>query len=201
MKSKDVLKLLKVTRPTICKYVKEGKIRAVKINRTVLDYNEDDVFEMAGIKNRCQAVIYARVSTPSQKSSLDTQIETLLSYANSNGYEIDRVYKDVASGLNFDRRDFNLLLMDVLQYKIKTVFIINKDRLSRVSFNMWKELFAYFRCQIVVLNDIESNTEDEEKEIFHDLISIIHYFAGRMGSKRRKNKLKLLQENLEVEQV
>lgn len=50
IKSKDVFKLLKVTRPTLCKYVKEGKLRAIKINKTKLDYNEYDVFTLAGIK-------------------------------------------------------------------------------------------------------------------------------------------------------
>jgi len=201
MKSKEVLKLLKVTRPTLCNYVKIGKIRAIKINKVKLDYNEDDVFELAGIKNRSKAVIYARVSTSKQKSSLDTQVETLLSYANTNGFEIDKIYKDMASGLNFDRSEFNLLLMDVIQYKIKTIFITNKDRLSRISFNMWKELFAYFNCSIVVLNDLNEKTESEEKEIFEDIISMIHCFAMKMYSKRRKNKLKMIEENLEVEQV
>ena len=199
MKSKDVLKLLKVTRPTLCKYVKEGKLRAIKINKTKLDYNEDDVFDLAGIKNRSKAVIYARVSTQNQKSSLQNQIDTLLQYANSNGFEIDKIYKDIASGLNFDRGEFQTLLSDVIQYKIKTVFITNKDRFSRISFNMWKELFEYFNCNIVVLNDIKDINESEEKEIFEDIISMIHCFTMRMHSKRRKNKLKLIKENLEVD--
>lgn len=199
MKSKDVLKLLKVTRPTLCKYVKEGKLRAIKINKTKLDYNEDDVFDLAGIKNRSKAVIYARVSTQNQKSSLQNQIDTLLQYANSNGFEIDKIYKDIASGLNFDRGEFQTLLSDVIQYKIKTVFITNKDRFSRISFNMWKELFEYFNCNIVVLNDMKDINESEEKEIFEDIISMIHCFAMRMYSKRRKNKLKLIKENLEVD--
>lgn len=200
MKSKDVLKLLKITRPTLCSYVKTGKLRAVKINKTKLDYNEDDVFELAGIKNRCKAVIYARVSTTKQKTSLQNQIDTLLQYANSNGFEIDKIYQDVASGLNFDRGEFQTLLSDVIQYKVKTVFITNKDRFSRISFNMWKELFSYFNCNIVVLNDIKEINESEEKEIFEDIISMIHCFAMRMYSKRRKNKLKMIQENLEIEQ-
>jgi len=199
MKSKDVLKLLKITRPTLCRYVKEGKLRAIKINKTKLDYNEDDVFDLAGVKNRCKAVIYARVSTQKQKSSLQNQIDTLLQYANSNGFEIDKIYKDIASGLNFDRGEFQTLLSDVIQYKIKTVFITNKDRFSRISFNMWKELFSYFNCNIVVLNDIKDINESEEKEIFEDIISMIHCFAMRMYSKRRKNKLKMIQENLEVD--
>lgn len=200
MKVKDVLKLLKVTRPTLCRYVKEGKIRAVKINRTKLDYNEDDVFKLAGIENRAKGVIYARVSTDKQKSSLQNQIDTLLQYANSNGVQIDKVYKDVASGLNFDRGEFQSLLSDVIKYKVKTVFITNKDRFSRISFNMWKELFSYFNCEIVVLNDIEEINDFEEKEIFEDIISMLHCFAMRMYSKRRKNKLKLLEENLQIEQ-
>ena len=200
MKVKDVLKLLKVTRPTLCRYVKEGKIRAIKINRTKLDYNEEDVFKLAGIENRAKGVIYARVSTEEQKSSLQSQIDTLLQYANSNGVQIDKIYKDVASGLNFDRGEFQSLLSDVIQYKVKTVFITNKDRFSRISFNMWKELFSYFNCEIVVLNDIKEINDSEEKEIFEDIISMLHCFAMRMYSKHRKNKLKLLEENLQVEQ-
>lgn len=160
---------------------------------------EDDVFELAGIKNRAKAVIYARVSTKKQSSSLENQINTLLQYANSNGFEIDKVYKDIASGLSFDRGEFQTLLMDVIQYKVKAVFITNKDRFSRISFNMWKELFAYFNCRIVVLNETEDKTENEEKEIFEDIISMIHCFAMKMYSKRRKNKLKLIEENLEIE--
>ena len=200
MKGKDVLKLLKVTRPILCRYVREGKIRAIKINRTKLDYNEEDVFKLAGIKNRAKGVIYARVSTNKQKSSLQNQIDTLLQYANSNGVQIDKIYKDVASGLNFDRGEFQSLLSNVIQYKVKTVFITNKDRFSRISFNMWKELFSYFNCEIVVLNDIKEMNDSEEKEIFEDIISMLHCFAMRMYSKRRKNKLKLLEENLQVEQ-
>ena len=200
MKGKDVLKLLKVTRHTLCKYVKEGKIRAIKINRAKLDYNEEDVFKLAGIENRAKGVIYARVSTNKQKSSLQNQIDTLLQYANSNGVQVDKIYKDVASGLNFDRGEFQSLLSDIIQYKVKTVFITNKDRFSRISFNMWKELFSYFSCEIVVLNDIKEINDSEEKEIFEDIISMLHCFAMRMYSKRRNNKLKLLEENLQVEQ-
>ena len=65
---------------------------------------------------------------------------------------------------------------------------------------MWKELFSYFNCEIVVLNDIKEINDSEEKEIFEDIISMLHCFAMRMYSKHRKNKLKLLKENLQIEQ-
>ena len=134
--------------------MKEGKIRAIKVNRTKLDYNEEDVFKLAGIENRAKGVIYARVSTNKQKSSLQNQIDTLLQYAGYNGVQIDKIYKDIASGLNFDRGEFQSLLSDVIQYKVKTIFITDKDRFSRISFNMWKKLFSYFNREIVVLNDV-----------------------------------------------
>ena len=65
---------------------------------------------------------------------------------------------------------------------------------------MWKELFEYYNCNLIVLNDDKEKTENEEKEIFEDIISLIHCFAMKMYSKRRKNKLKMIEENLEVEQ-
>ena len=52
----------------------------------------------------------------------------------------------------------------------------------------------------LVLNEDKEKTENEEKEIFEDIISLIHCFAMKMYSKRRKNKLKMIEENLEVEQ-
>ena len=53
---------------------------------------------------------------------------------------------------------------------------------------------------MLVLNEDKEKTENEEKEIFEDIISLIHCFAMKMYSKRRKNKLKMIEENLEVEQ-
>ena len=52
---------------------------------------------------------------------------------------------------------------------------------------------------MLVLNEDKEKTENEEKEIFEDIISLIHCFAMKMYSKRRKNKLKLIEENLEVD--
>lgn len=47
---------------------------------------------------------------------------------------------------------------------------------------------------------IKKKQKMKKKEIFEDIISLIHCFAMKMHSKRRKNKLKLIEENLDVEQ-
>ena len=65
---------------------------------------------------------------------------------------------------------------------------------------MWKELFEYFNCNIIIANEANNTNEEDELEIFEDIISLIHCFAMKMCSKRRKNKLKLIEENLQIEQ-
>lgn len=199
MKYKEVEKILKVNRATIYRYVKTGKLRVTQISEHRYNYNDDDVFKMAGLTEERKAVIYARVSTSKQQKDLENQISTIRQYANSIGYKIDKVYSDIASGMSYDRGEFKSLLTDVLAYKIKTIVISNKDRFSRISFNMWKELFESYNCNIIVMNDDIDNSESAEKEIFEDIISLIHCFSMKMYSKRRKNKLKMIKENLEVE--
>ena len=174
MKANETLKILKITRQTLTKYVKEGKIKVNILPSGRYDYDDDSVFSMANICNNRECAIYARVSTQKQKKDLNNQIELIRQYANKNGYIVNNVYQDIASGLNYDRRQFQILLNDIIQYKIKTVIISNKDRLTRVSFNMWKELFSYFSYEIVVLNDIKEINDSEEKEIFEDIISILY---------------------------
>lgn len=199
MKSKDVLKILKVTRPTLCKYVKTGKISVTLLPNGMYDYNEDDVFKCANISTKRICAIYARVSTQKQKQDLNNQINVIKDYANKNGFIVDNVYSDIASGLNFDRGNFKTMLNDIMNYKIKTVFISNKDRLTRVSFDMWKDLFKQFSCDLIVIDQDETTDETTEKEIFEDIISLLHCFAMKMYSARRKRKIKLVEEDLSNE--
>ena len=198
MKAKEVLKVLRVTRPTLTSYVKNGRIKTTKLPNGYYDYDEDSVLKLAGITPQRKAVIYARVSTQKQKNDLQNQIDTVMKYANNNGYSISKVYSDIASGINYDRGQFIELLNEVLEHKIKIVFVENKDRLTRVSFDMWKELFKQFECDLIAINDVVNPKTDEE-EIFSDIISLLHCFAMKMYSQRRKNKLRIVKEDLENE--
>ena len=198
MKAKEVLKILKSSRPTLTKYVKEQKILVKELPNGFYDYDEDSVLKVAKISTERNSVIYARVSTPKQKKDLENQIQTITEYANKNGYKIDGVYSDISSGLDYDRKSFSELLNLILERKVKNVFIKDKDRLTRVSFDLWKNLFKQFNCNLIVVNETQNN-ETEEKEIFADIISLLHCFATRMFSPRRKKKISLVKEDLENE--
>jgi predicted site-specific integrase-resolvase len=199
MKSSKVLKILNISRQTLVKYVKNGDIRVVMQTNKQYDYNEEDVYRKAGLSENRVNVVYARVSTPKQKRDLENQAETLINYCNANGVKVDKVYKDIASGMNFDRKQFRSMLEDVLNYRISSIYITYKDRFSRISFDMFERLFLEYNCKIIVINKTESTAEDDEKEVFSDIISMLHSFAMKMYSRRRKKKMELIKEDLKNE--
>lgn len=199
MKSKEVIKTLKISRQTLTKYVKDGRVSVTKLPNGFYDYNDDDVLRLANVNEKCTSVIYARVSTQKQKTDLASQIETIRRFANENGYTVDKVYQDIASGLQYDRGEFEALVDDVISRRVKRVFISNKDRLTRISFDFWKRLFARHNCELIVANNDTCQSDSEEKEIFQDIIALLSCYTTRRFSSRRMKKIALIKEDLENE--
>ncbi len=71
MRSKEVLNLLRVTRPTLTKYVKSGKIKVIRKPNGHYDYDEESVYAFLIKDVRRNTYIYARVSTSKQKKDLE----------------------------------------------------------------------------------------------------------------------------------
>lgn len=161
------------------------------------DYNDDDVYRKADLASERMNVVYERVSTAKQKADLENQEKMLIDYCNRNGINVSKSYKDVASGMNFDRKQFKVLLEEILNFKVGKLYITYKDRLSRISFDMFKRLFSEFGCEIVAINDAEDKAD--ETEIFEEIISMLHCFSMRMCSRRRKKKLELIRDDLKNE--
>lgn len=196
MRQKKATKLLQVSTPTLIAYRKKGLIKAKQNpSNGYWDYDEESIYNYINKKDRRDVVVYGRVSTSSQSKDLENQINSLVEYANKNGYKVDAIYKDIASGLTYDRKSFKDLITKVLKHEIKTIFITYKDRFSRVSFDVWKSICDECDCEIKILNP----SNDDEKEIFEDIISLLHCFSMRMYSKRRKRKLELIRDDLKNE--
>lgn len=191
MKSNEVLSMLGISRVTLCKYVKLGKIRVVKLPNGYYSYNKEDVYRLKGLDVKRKKVIYARVSTSKQTKELENQIETITAYVNKNGYGIDAVYSDIANGMNLDRKGFTKLLSAVMANEIDEVFISHKDRLALLDFDLVSRLFSQYGTKITVINS--SKNKSAEEELFEDLMSVIHSFSINTYSKRRLAK-KLLGE-------
>ena len=196
MKPSKARKILNLSNPTLHLYVKKGLIKAKKNEHNGFwDYDEESVYKFANKQDKRINVVYGRVSTANQSKNLDAQIESVIEYANKTGYQIDRVYKDIASGMTYDRKSFKDMITKVFKHEIKAIFISYKDRFSRISFDMWKEICKEADCELIVVN----KTESEEKEIFEDIISLLHCFSMKMYSNKRKKKLELIRDDLKNE--
>lgn len=194
MKANEVLQILQVTRPTLTKYVKTGSIKVTIKGNGQYDYDADSVFRMLNRDIERKTYIYARVSTQKQKKDLENQVHLLKSFCFQNGYIINGIYSDIASGVSFsNRKDFFKMLDDILMGKVKTVVITYKDRLSRIGFELFSYLFKKFGCDIVVMSEVGSEKLDSE-EIFEEIISLLHCYSTKSYSKRKSQKIKSVLE-------
>ncbi|MGN8542086.1 IS607 family transposase [Helicobacter pylori] len=194
MKSKEVLKILKISRVTLWKYVKSGKIRVKQEPNGYYIYNDSDVYSLAGIEDGRLNVVYARVSTQKQKQDLQNQIENCISFINAKGISVDSIYSDIKSGMSLDRKGFIELLNAVMAFKIKAVYISYKDRLARLSYELVEKLFSDYGTKIVIINQCESISL--EQELFEDIMQTIHSFSMKMYSKCRIAKKLLLESKV-----
>ena len=188
MKAGDVLRVLHISRPTLYRYAEAGYIKRNKLPNGKYDYVDESVYAYLNKDVKRKHVIYCRVSTPKQKKDLENQVEFLKSWSFNSGIKIDAVYKDVASGISFDKRkEFFEMLDEILEFKVETVIVAHKDRLSRIGFELFSNLFAKFGTKIIVVSGAGNKKLDSE-EIFEEIISLLHCYSMKHYSKRKNAK-------------
>lgn len=193
LKSKEFKNILGLSNQALYERRKKNSLKFKIVNNVYFYWLEENI----NADTTRQNVIYCRVSNTKQKDDLDKQETILKEYAISNGYKIDYIFKDIASGMNENRKDLNALIKLIIENKVNKVFISYKDRLTRFGYNYFEYIFKMFGTEIEVVN--LTKEEDFQTELTQDLISIIHHFSMKMYSNRRKelNALKkiLQQEN------
>lgn len=195
MKAKEVMQILRISNPTLSSYVKRGLIKTTTMPNGRYNYDEESVYAFLNAGVPRKVYLYGRVSSSNQKKDLISQIEMLKQYCFSNGIKIDGVFQDIASGISFEnRKEFFKLLDDVINRKVKAIYITYKDRLSRVGFDLFYHLFRRFGTEIVVISEVGSPKLDSE-EIFEEIVSLLHCYSMKMYSKRRVAKIKEVLED------
>jgi len=195
MKAKEVLQILGISRVTLMTYVKNGYITGDKQPNGQYFYDSESVFKFIK-KDKRQKVVYARVSTHKQKRDLNRQIRDIKSFCLKNKIKIDNIYSEISNGIDLERDQFSKLLDDALNYKISEIYITQKDRLAILSFATIEQIFEKFGTKIIV---IDSKHKNDDSELFQELISLMHIFSTKMYSNRRKQKLDVIQSDLNLE--
>lgn len=185
--------LVGVSRITLRRYIKRGLIVPLKTPAGRYRFTEDHVKQFFSLKGKelpRKTVIYARVSTQKQKSYLEHQIQLCKHYCASKGLQIDEVITDIASSFNFKRKGLKRLIDMVFGSEIERVVIYSKDRLSRIAFELFEEIFSRFDVEINVIDKSEELSTDEQiKDAVEELISFVHYITSKIyGTRSYKTK-------------
>lgn len=190
-KPKDFSKLLNVSVKTLQRWDNDGILKAYRSPTNRRYYTYDQYLQFKGIKKENdtrKVVIYARVSTKNQKDNLKNQTIFLQNFCNAKGMIVDECIEDFGSGLNYNRKKWNKLLIDVMEQKIKTIVISHKDRFVRFGYDWFYRFCEKFNTEIIVVNN--ENLSPQE-ELVQDIISILHVFSCKLyGLRKYKKQIK-----------
>jgi len=182
---KEASQILGVHIRTLQKWDEEGKIHCVRTVGGKRRVPESEIKRILGLHEERKIVGYARVSSHTQRDNLERQIEEISKYAKERGWNIE-ILKDIGSGLNEDRKNFQKLLKMVMNKEVSKVIVTYPDRLTRFGFKTLQQFFQSYGAEIIVINQEE---KEPREELVEDLITIVSHFAGKLyGMRGRKYK-------------
>lgn len=186
----EVAERLGVSKMTVLRWIKAGKIKAFRIGR---EYRvpENEILRILEGKTPNKTVIYARVSSGDQKEDLERQIEYLKNYCTAKGYHITKTITDISSGLNENRKGLKQLFKLVESGEVTRVVITHRDRLTRFGFKYLERYLNSHGVELEVVFDDEEKTP--EKELVEDLLAIVTSFAGKLYGMRSHKKKRLIE--------
>lgn len=176
-----------ITYRTAWSWFKSGKIKNSYATETGSIFVDEPTEFNSKIENN---LIYCRVSNHSRKAELEFQADRCSKFCSSSGIIVHKTYKEVASGMNENRKEF----WKMINSSPTTIIVENKDRLSRFGFLYLKQLLEKQGCKVIVINEA---TEDRE-DLVKDLVSVIYSFCARLyGMRRAKNKADKIKKAME----
>ena len=177
LRPKEVCQRLGISYATLREYVKKGYIQPVILQSGKWRFREEDVEKLMGIVRKRKVILYARVSSNTQKDYLINQVK----YLEEDVKEYDQVITDVGSSLNMKRKGFLKLLRMLLNNEVSKIVIAYPDRLVRFGFEIIEEICKAHNCELVVLN---KEDKTPEHGLIGDLTSILVSFSGKLYDMR-----------------
>lgn len=171
---------------TAYRYFKSGKLSGVQLDTGTILVDIDE----PGLGGR-KTVVYARVSNSGRRNTdLEYQAERLVGFCVANGWVVDKVVKEVGSGLNDKRPKLEKVLSDPM---LGRIVVEHKDRLTRFGYNFLEILAEKQGFEIIVVNP----TQDDREDLLEDFTNIITSFCARIyGQRRGKRKTEVITAEL-----
>lgn len=128
-----------------------------------------------------RVAIYCRVSSHDKKDDLERQVQRCEAYCAGKGHSVDKIYKEIASGMNDHRPQF----WKMFDNDYTVIVVENKDRLTRFGFNY---LFMLSK-KLGITIDVVNKDHEDETDLIKDMIAVVTSFCCRLyGARRGQNK-------------
>lgn len=196
-KSGEVADIIGVHTRTIHNYCKKGILDEVMTDTHRRLIPRDSLIKYLDSKgmiynNERMDAMYIRTSSDNKDAELNLENQKARVYDKLAFKESRpiRYYEDIGSGLDEQRKGLKALITNVMDKRIKRVFILRKDILSRFGFEYLKMICDLNHTDIIVL---ENSTHDDELE--NDVIQVVKQLTqslDKQDKERVKNEINQL---------
>ena len=119
----------------------------------------------------------------------------IISFCNANGWTVDKVVKEIGSGLNDNRKQLTKILHDGI---VSRLVVEHQDRFTRFGCNYIELICRHINCELIVVNP----PQDEKEDLIEDFVSIITSFCARIyGHRRSKRKTEEIIKSIKDDQA
>jgi putative resolvase len=173
---------------TLQKWDRAGKLKARRTSTHRRFYTDEDfrfVMKLEPASKDRVSYTYARTSSQSQKTDLESQKQALQIFCQAAGISVHEHLSDIGSGLNYKRKNFTYLMEQVEKREVACIVIAHKDRLVRFGFEWFENFCKKHGTRVIVMNN---ESLSPEEEMTQDLMNIIHCFSSRLYGLRKYKK-------------
>ena len=175
---------------TLQKWDRKGILPAFRTPTNRRYYTHEQYLAYRGLisSGRGRVIVYARVSSPSQRKDLATQKEALRAYCLEQGVNVDEWVEDIGSALNYKRKGFNQVVEQIELGQVRRLIIAYQDRFVRFGYDWFEAFCERHGTDITVIN---GEVFSPEEELVRDLIAIVTVFSARLhGLRSHKNAIR-----------
>ena len=175
---------------TLQKWDRKGILSALRSPTNRRYYTREQYLQYRGLisSEQGRVMVYARVSSPSQKKELALQKEALRAYCLEHGIKVDEWVEDMGSALNYKRKGFNQIMEQIELGHVKRLVIGSQDRLLRFGYDWFEAFCERHGTEILVMN---GESFSPEEELVRDLLAIVTVFSARLpGLRSHKNAIR-----------
>ena len=190
-------KIIGVTPQTLRNWDKSGKLTPHHTGSNGYRYySEAQINQVLNLKTETEKITigYCRVSSNKQKDDLSRQIQNMETYLLAQGKPF-KIISDIGSGINYNKKGLQELLLFITQGKVDKIVVLYKDRLVRFGFELIEYIAGLYNCNIEV---VDSTPKSSQQELVEDLVQIVTVYSCKLQGQRANKAKQMVEQFIET---